>query len=60
MTEHEKMVGTISVKLEAITVVTGMLDNVEETNPVSGAVTAINTIVESICDILNSETEVKS
>jgi len=52
MTEHEKMVGAISVKLEAITQVAELLHQDVSTNPVGGAVTAIVTIVESINDII--------
>jgi len=54
MTEHDKKVGAVRVKLEAIKVVTDMLGDVVETNPVGGAVTAIHTIVGSIEEILNS------
>ena len=55
MTEHEKMVGDVRVKLEAITVVIDMLGDVVNTNPIGGTVTAIQTIVESIEEILNSK-----
>jgi len=55
MTEHEKMVVAVSIKLEAIKAVTDMLGDVVETNPVGGAVTAIHTIVDSIEEILNSK-----
>jgi len=55
MTKHEEMVGTINVKLEAIKVVIDMLGDVVNTNPVGGAVTAIQTIVESIEETLNSK-----
>jgi len=55
MTEHEKMVGDVYVKLEAIRVVIDMLGDVVNTNPVGGAVTAIQTIVDSIEEILFSK-----
>jgi len=55
MTKHEEMVGAVHVKLEAITVVIDMLGDVVNTNPVGGAVTAIQTIVESIEEILYSK-----
>jgi len=52
MTEHEKMVGTISVKLEAITQVLELLLQDVPTNPVGGVVTAIEAVVQSIHDII--------
>jgi len=55
MTEHDKMVVEVSIKLEAIKAVTNMLDNAIETNPVGGAMTALETIVDSIEEILNSK-----
>jgi len=54
MTEHDKMVVAVSVKLEAIKAIIGLLGDVVETNPVGGAVTAIETVIESIEEILNS------
>lgn len=58
MTKQEQ--GAISVKLEAITQVLELLHQDVPTNPVGGVVTAIEAVVESIHDILNSKTEVQS
>jgi len=54
MTAQDKL-NAISVKLEAMRGVIHLLDNEATGNPVAGAMTAVETIIDSIEEILNSK-----